>query len=84
MFEIKYSRQAVKFLKSLDKKLVLRIFLKIEKLKEEPIPHDSKTVEGYSEKLFRARVGDYRILYEVDYKNNLIGVVKIEKRARAY
>lgn len=84
MFDIKYSRQAVKFLKSLDKKLVLRILRKIEKLKEEPILHDSKTVEGYSEKLFRVRVGDYRILYEVDYKNNLIGIVKIEKRARAY
>ena len=61
MFNIEYSRQAVKFLKSLD-----------------------KTVEGYGEKLFRVRVGDYRILYEVDHKNNLIGIVKIEKRERAY
>lgn len=84
MFDIKYSKQAVKFLKSLDKKLVLRILRKIDKLKDEPIGHDSKTVEGYSEKLFRVRVGDYRILYEVDYKNNLIGIVKIEKRARAF
>ncbi len=83
IFEIKYSRQAVKFLKSLDKKLVLRILSKIEKLRDEPIQHDSKTV-GYSEKLFRVRLGDYRILYEVDYKNDLIGIVRIEKRARAY
>lgn len=73
MFNIEYSRQAVKFLKSLDKKLVLRILHKIETLKEEPIQHDSKTVEGYGEKLFRIRAGDYRILYEVDHKNNLIG-----------
>jgi mRNA-degrading endonuclease RelE of RelBE toxin-antitoxin system len=51
MFDIEYSRQAVKFLKSLDKKLVLRILNKIEKLKEEPIQHDSKTVEGYNENL---------------------------------
>ncbi len=33
MFDIKYSKQAVKFLKSLDKKLVSRIFIKIEKLR---------------------------------------------------
>ena len=84
MFDIEYSKQAVKYLKSLDKTLVLRILQKIEKLKEEPIQHDSKRVEGYGEKLFRVRVGDYRILYEVDYKNNLIGIVKIDKRARAY
>ena len=84
MFDIKYSRQAVKFLKSLDKITVSRILTKIEKLKHDPISHDSKIVEGYSEKLFRVRVGDYRILYEVDYNGNLIGIVKIDKRSRAY
>ena len=56
MFDIKYSRQAVKFLKSLDKITVPRILTKIEKLKHDPFSHDSKIVEGYSEKLFRVRV----------------------------
>ena len=84
MFDIQYSRQAVKFLKSLDKTLVSRILIKIEKLKHDPISHDSKIVEGYSEKLFRVRVGDYRVLYEIDYKGNLIGIVKIDKRSRVY
>lgn len=37
-----------------------------------PEDTESKTVEGYGEKLFRVRVGNYRILYEVDYKNNLM------------
>ncbi|MCD4843097.1 MAG: type II toxin-antitoxin system RelE/ParE family toxin [Methanosarcinales archaeon] len=53
-------------------------------LKNEPIQHDSKRVERYSEKLFRVRVGKYRILYEVDFKDNLIGIVKIDRRARVY
>ena len=53
MFDIKYSRQAVKFLKSLDKTTVSRILTEIEKLKHNPISNDSKIVEGYSEKLFR-------------------------------
>jgi len=84
MFDVKYSRQAAKFLKSLDKTTVSRILTKIEKLKHDPFSHDSKIIEGYSEKLFRVRVGDYRILYEVDYNDNLIGIVKIDKRSRAY
>ena len=84
MFHIKYSKQAVKFLKSIDKKLVSIILIKIEKLREEPFQHDSKKVEGYNEKLFRIRVGDYRILYEVDHKGNLIGIIKIDKRSRIY
>ena len=84
MFDIEYSNQAVKFLKSLDKKLVSRIFAKIETLRDEPIQHDSKRVEGYNEKLFRIRVGDYRIIYEVAHNVNVIGIVKIDKRSRAY
>ena len=84
MFDIEYSKQAVKFLKSLDKKLVSRIIIKIETLRVEPIQHDSKRVEGYNEKLFRTRVGDYRIIYEVAHKVNVIGIVKIDKRSRAY
>ncbi|MCK4476873.1 MAG: type II toxin-antitoxin system RelE/ParE family toxin [Methanophagales archaeon] len=55
----------------------------MEKLRENPIIHDTKTVEG-SKGLFRVRVGDYRILYEVDYRNNLIGIIKIDKRPRVY
>ncbi len=84
MLEIRYSKQAVNFLKSAEKKLTTRILKKIEKLRENPIGHDSKVIEGYNEKLFRVRVGDYRILYEVDFKNDQLGIVKIDKRSKVY
>jgi mRNA interferase RelE/StbE len=82
-FNISYSNRSKKFLNKADKVLVKRLIEKIEKLRENPIIHDTKTVEG-SKSLFRVRVGDYRILYEVDYKNNLIGIIKIDKRPRVY
>jgi len=41
-------------------------------------------IEGYKEKLYRVRVGDYRILYEVDKNKNSIGIVKIDHRSRVY
>ncbi len=84
MFDISYSKQAAKFLKTAEKKLAARILKKIETLKENPIQHDSKVVEGYKEKMFRIRVGFYRILYEVDYKNNQLGIVKIDKRSKVF
>lgn len=84
MFNIEYSKQAVRFLKNADKILAERLVKKMEELKTQPITHDTKTVEGYKEKLFRVRVGDYRILYEVDYSANIIGIVKIDKRSRVY
>ena len=82
MFNVNYSNQSKKFLKKADAGLVKRLTEKIEKLREEPIISDTKKVEGAG--LFRVRVGDYRILYEVDYKNNTVGIVKIDKRDRVY
>ncbi len=84
MFRILYSNQAAKFLRNIDKVLAKRMAKKIEELAIQPITHDTKVIEGYKEKLFRVRVGDYRILYEVNYKENLIGIVKIDKRSRVY
>lgn len=84
MFQIDYSNQAVKFLKKTDKIIVTRILKKIEELKENPVLHDTKTIQGYTENIFRVRVGDYRILYEIDSKQNIIGIVKIDNRAKVY
>ena len=84
MFEVKYSNQATKFLKKLDKVLVNRLMNKIEELKITPILRETVIVVGYKERTYRVRVGDYRILYEVDKKLNLIGIVKVDKRPRAY
>lgn len=81
--DIFYSNQAKKFLKNADVVLVKRILKKIEDLRSKPVTHDTKPIEG-SDKLYRVRVGSYRILYEVDHKNNIIGIVKIDKRSRAY
>ena len=84
MFEVKYSNQATKFLKKADKILTKRIIIKIEELKDKPIIYDTKSIKGYKEKLFRVCVGDYRILYEIDYDINIIGIIKIDKRSKVY
>jgi len=82
-FDVNYSNRSKKFLRKANKVIVKRVIEKIENLRKAPIIHDTKTVEG-SKGLFRIRVGDYRILYEVDYRNNLIGIVKIDKKPRVY
>ena len=84
MFRVEYSNQALKFFKRLDKVLAERLLKKIEELTNNPFPPEAKVVEGYKEKTYRVRVGDYRILYEVDYSKNFIGVVKIDHRGRVY
>ena len=86
MFLINYDKQAAKFLKKLVVKSdVKRIFDKVEELAIKPFPKDAKRVEGYNDvKVFRVRVGSYRILYIVDNENSKIYILKIDKRARVY
>jgi mRNA interferase RelE/StbE len=53
-------------------------------LVEDPFPQDAKRITGQKEKVFRVRVGDYRILYVVFLDKNAILVVNIGKRANVY
>lgn len=86
MFSVEYDQQASKFLKKLAVKSELaRIIDKMEGLMTNPFPKETKRIEGYSDqKVFRVRVGDYRILYFVNYDSSTIYIVKIDKRERVY
>jgi len=84
MLNIKYSNQAKKFLKKSDRILTKRLLSKINELKKDPILHNTKAIKDDKEKLFIIRVGDYRILYEIDHESNILGIVKIDKRSKVY
>ena len=84
MLEIKFDNQPEGFLKKCDKILFERIKNKLEELKDNPVPHDSKRVGGYELPTFRIRIGKYRVLYRINYKENLIVVVKIDHREKIY
>ncbi|MBI1970615.1 type II toxin-antitoxin system RelE/ParE family toxin [Candidatus Woesearchaeota archaeon] len=86
MLSIIYEKQASKFLKKLAvHDDVKRIFGEVEALAVNPFPKEAARVEGYRDaKVFRARVGQYRILYVVDYEKAKLYVMAIDKRERVY
>ena len=84
MFSVEFSSQAKKFLKKSDKELAERIIKRIESLSADPFPSDVKRVVSRQEKIFRVRVGDYRIQYCIIYDRNLMFITDIDKRPRAY
>jgi len=84
MFNVQFSSSADKFLKKAEKLIAQRILDKIEKLSEDPFPREVKRVVNKEEKIFRVRVGDYRIQYSVFYDKNLLFISDIDKRSRAY
>jgi len=84
MFSIYLSSHAKRFLRKSQKKVYDRIMKKIKDLSIDPFPPDAKRVVGRKERVFRVRVGDYRIQYVVFYDRNEILISEIDKRGRAY
>lgn len=82
-FIVDYDKQPKRFLKKLDQHIVKRLMDKIDTLGNNPIPSDAKVIVG-KHGIFRIRIGDFRVLYRVNYSNNKVVVVKIDKRARIY
>jgi mRNA interferase RelE/StbE len=85
VYEVHLSEKAEKFLDKLDKHLCDRIKDRLKRLKETPIPKDSKfiTREG-QDKVFRYRVGDYQALYKLKDEERIVLIAKVDKRPRVY
>lgn len=85
MLNVEYDKQPQKFLRKLrDKQLLKRILDEVEALRIDPFPRGCIKVEGYNGRMFRVRVGVYRILYYVDYESNTLFIFKIDIRGRVY
>ena len=83
-FKIEIHKNTLKFLSNLDKNNRKRIMRKVKDLANNPFPKDGIRIKGWKERLYRTRVGGFRILYFVDEKNFTIFILKIDKRSRIY
>jgi len=65
---------------------VRRVLLAFEALTQNPAPapeYDVKKLVGTHD-IYRVRIGEIRIEYEVDWESKQIGVLAVEFRERAY
>lgn len=81
-YKIKLSRISVKTLKKLPQRVAARIFLHIQDLTVEPRPNGVKKLSGYP--YYRIRVGDYRVVYDIQDRELTILVVEIGHRKDIY
>jgi mRNA interferase RelE/StbE len=80
---IEFTPRAERDFKSLDGSIRGRIKQRIDSLGENPYPSGIKKIAGEDE-LYRLRVGDYRILYQVKGKILLVLIVGIGHRRDVY
>lgn len=85
MYKLEFSKKAKKFIDKQDKVARNRIKNSLLQLAENPYNRslDIKPLEGYRS-VYRYRIGDIRVLYEVENDNLIIYVTKIDNRGDVY
>jgi len=84
MYELRLDKQAAKYLKKIDKLTRKRLMDALMELAENPFADTSvKRLKGHTD-TFRKRVGDFRIIFEVNQGDLVVLVLKIGSRGDIY
>ncbi|GAA4745113.1 type II toxin-antitoxin system RelE/ParE family toxin [Gordonia alkaliphila] len=82
-YRITYVASAAKALRKLDKQTARRILQAIEKLADDPRPPGCITLQGGHGEL-RIRVGDHRVVYDVEDDELIVLVLRLGHRRDVY
>jgi mRNA interferase RelE/StbE len=80
---ITFARSARKELEKLDPLIISLIFPVIESLSQNPRPNHCKKLSG-PQNLWRIRIGDYRLIYQISDKQKSVDIAAIRHRREAY
>lgn len=81
MYEVIFDEKAIEFLEKLEYKIKERIFKKIISTKEKPFRYFERLTKRDEYKL---RVGNYRVIADIDEKSKKIKVLFIGHRKNIY
>ena len=82
-YRIEFSPAAERQFKKIPREVQIRLKHRIDSLTENPFPRGVKKLSA-EENLYRLRMGDYRIVYQVQGKALLILILKLGHRKNVY
>jgi mRNA interferase RelE/StbE len=82
MYKIKLSNTAKKDLDKIDYQMLKRLYSGMKSLEFEPRPVGCIKLKG--EIAYRLRIGNYRIIYEIDKNKNEILIYRVAHRKEVY
>lgn len=82
-FSIQWRSSTKKDIRSLPRQEVARVVAAVAELANEPLPHGSQKLAG-SERTYRIRVGDYRVVYEVFSDSHIVEIQRVRHRKDVY
>lgn len=83
MYEVYLERRAERDLRRLPPNVFQRLLEAIHGLAANPRPPGARKIVG-SQSDWRVRLGDYRVIYEIDEGVNAIRVMRVRHRREAY
>ena len=82
-YRIEWKPSAVRELKRLDRQSIPRIVEAIVTLSSNPFPHGVRKLQG-AERVYRMRVGQYRVIYQIEPESSSLQIMRIRHRKDAY
>ena len=83
MYTLLIERDAEKGFKRIPKNISNKLITKIKSLKDNPKPGGCRKITG-SENDYRVRVGDYRVIYEINENNKQVIILAVGHRKDIY
>lgn len=78
-WNFKIAKRVLKEIKHIPKKDALRLLFVLEKIAENPYQGDIEKIKG-EDNVWRRKIGNYRILYEIIPRQRYINVFQIRRR----
>ena len=82
-YSVRFKPSAEKDLRKLPKAMISRVIEEIETLRSNPFPRQAIKLESV-ERLYRVRVGDFRVIYSVETELQQITIFYIRNRREVY
>lgn len=82
-YRIEWKSSAYKELQKLPRPMISKIVAAVADLSDDPYPSGVKKLIG-SERSYRIRVGDYRVIYEIIENELIIEIIRVRHRKDVY
>jgi len=82
-YKILWKKSTERDIRKIDPQQIFRIIEAVESLAQDPYPPQCHKLRG-AEKLYRIRIGDYRVIYQVNTEEKTIIIYYIRHRREAY
>jgi len=82
-YQVQLAASARKELRSFSPEIIARIMRALKELGSVPRPAGAKKLTGQNSS-WRVRIGDYRIIYQIDDTQRSVDVIRIAHRGEAY